>query len=83
MLNGWPNSPIKIQRKLSMAKLTKEEFKKEYCAKSGITWDELSKTQIVLPCSCNYEDCKGWAMVSNEPLNIKAHMDLYSGVSSS
>lgn len=58
--------------------MTKEDFIKLYCEKSGITEEELLKTQVVLPCNCNDEICKGWAVVSNNELSIKAHYDLYA-----
>lgn len=58
--------------------MTKENFIKLYCEKSDITEEELLKTQVVLPCNCNDETCKGWAVVSNNELSIKAHCELYS-----
>ena len=56
--------------------MSKEEFIEYYCKNSNITKEELLKTQVILPCSCNYENCKGWAVVSNNPLSIKAHLEL-------
>lgn len=56
--------------------MKKEEFLKGYCERSGISWAELSQSQVVLPCQCGADCCAGWAMVSNNELSIKAHNDL-------
>lgn len=53
------------------------EFIKEYCEKSNVSWDELKKTQVILPCSCNDESCKGWAVVNNDTISIKTHNNIY------
>lgn len=53
--------------------LTKEEFIKAYCEGSNITEEELLEGHVILPCSCDYEGCKGWAAVGNNPLSIEAH----------
>lgn len=58
--------------------MRKDDFIKLYCKKSNITKDTLLKTQVVLPCKCNINVCKGWAVVSNNKLSIKAHNDLYT-----
>ena len=57
--------------------MTKDEFIDSYCKKSKISWDKLSKSQVVLPCECKDELCQGWAMVSNDQDSIKSHIDLY------
>lgn len=57
--------------------MDKEEFEKEYCEMSHITLEEYNKTQVTLSCNCSNNGCKGWAAVSNNPLSIKAHKDLY------
>lgn len=53
--------------------MTKEEFEKGYCERSGITLEEYHETQVTLPCSCGYEDCEGWAVISNDPRLIGWH----------
>lgn len=58
--------------------MTKEDFIKLYCEKSKITEQELLESQVVLPCNCGDEICKGWAVVGNNELNIKAHKELYT-----
>ena len=58
-------------------KITKDEFAKEYAQNSGMSVEEVLKTQIVLPCTCDYEGCPGWAMVSKNPLSIETHQNLY------
>lgn len=55
--------------------MEKQDFIKLYCEKSGITEEELQKTQVVLPCNCNHELCKGWAVISNNELSIKNHYE--------
>lgn len=50
------------------------EFVKRYCESAGWTEREFYETQVPMP------DCtspSGWAAVSNNPLAIKAHVDLH------
>lgn len=44
--------------------ITEEEFIRNYCERSGETWEDLQKTHFVMHCdsSCSYEGCKGWSM---------------------
>lgn len=58
--------------------MTKEEFVKGYCERSGVTLDWLIQYKVALPCGCGDEVCDGWAMVTNNPDAIKTHMELYS-----
>lgn len=57
--------------------MTKDEFIKGYAERSGTTVEEVLTVSVALPCCCDYEGCKGWAMVFNHPIPIKAHMELY------
>lgn len=52
------------------------EFVKMYCENSGITEREFYENQVPMP---DQTSPSGWAAVSNNPLSIKAHVDLYSG----
>lgn len=54
--------------------ISASEFVKGYCARSGITEREFYETQVPMP---DPTSIWGWAAVSNEPLLIKAHVDLY------
>lgn len=56
--------------------MTKESFIMIYCEESGISKEELLKTQIVLPCNCDYKGCKGWVVISNDELSVKAYNGL-------
>lgn len=56
--------------------ISASEFVKQYCKKSGITEREFYAAQIPMP---DQTSPSGWAAVSNNPLSIKAHVDLYSG----
>lgn len=58
--------------------MTEDEFIKNYCERSEISWEKLRARMIVLPCGCGDESCSGFAMVANNELSIKTHMDLYS-----
>jgi hypothetical protein len=58
--------------------MEKEEFKRWYCNRSGITEAFFNEHFVVLPCQCNFDGCEGWAAVSNTPLSIKIHNDLYN-----
>lgn len=57
--------------------MTKEKFEKEYCERSGITLEEYRQDFVTLICRCGENDCKGWAVVPNSPLSIKAHEEMY------
>lgn len=56
--------------------ISASEFVKQYCKKSGIAEREFYETQVPMP---DPTSPYGWAAVSNNPLSIKAHVDLYSG----
>lgn len=58
--------------------MTKEEFEKGYCERSGITIEFYNKYKVTLPCACGEEDCEGWAAMSNDPELIKWHMQFYA-----
>lgn len=60
--------------------LTKEEFEKGYCERSGITTEEYKNdfNLVTLPCNCIDEDCPKWAAVTNGPRYIRIHNDLYN-----
>jgi len=57
--------------------MIKAEFIKGYCKRSKITEEFFNKHMVALTCKCDYENCKGWAAVSNNKLSIKTHKDLY------
>lgn len=58
--------------------MKKNDFINMYCEESKITKKQLLKTQVVLPCKCNIDICKGWAVVENNKIAIKIHNDLYT-----
>lgn len=58
--------------------MTKEEFEKVYCERSGIDIEEYQQDNVTLPCDCTHENCNGWAAVSNRRLAIKSHNELYN-----
>lgn len=58
--------------------MTQQEFIDGYCARSDLSWDDMKKYLVALPCACGDERCAGWAMVSNRPDSIKTHNDLYA-----
>lgn len=60
--------------------MTKEEFTGSYCMRSGITREFFDHNLVVLSCSCDYEDCNGWAAVCNDRLSIESHEGIYLGV---
>lgn len=61
---------------MKMTPITVSEFVRGYCERSGITEREFYATQIPMP---DQTSPSGWAAVSNNPLSVKAHVDLYSG----
>lgn len=56
---------------------TREEFKKKYCIKSGITIRYFDKHFVVLHCGCNTDTCSGFIVVNNDKESIKRHKKLY------
>ena len=54
--------------------MTKEEFETQYCENSGIEPELYHSAFLTLPCSCDYENCKGWAAVTRNPLVIAEHL---------
>lgn len=58
--------------------MTKDEFIAAYCANSDVTPEWLQQHMTAVPCACNAENCKGWAMVNNDPDVIKHHEELYN-----
>lgn len=54
--------------------MTAAEFVKQYCEVAGWTEKEFYESQVPMPDSTSPS---GWAAVSNSPLAIKAHVDLY------
>ncbi|MEK4328906.1 hypothetical protein MKX70_24005 [Paenibacillus sp. FSL R7-0312] len=57
--------------------MNKKEFEEDYCRRSNIQIEEYLNGMITLPCRCGSESCKGWAAVTNNPLAIKSHVNLY------
>jgi len=43
--------------------ISRKQFIEEYCLTSDMSWQELSKTRVVLPCNCREDGCRGWAMI--------------------
>lgn len=52
---------------------TKEEFKKEYCNKIGITERFFDKKYVVMGCSCVKGECPGLVVVNNDKESVKRH----------
>ncbi|PHN61226.1 hypothetical protein AO268_03835 [Pseudomonas sp. ICMP 8385] len=55
--------------------LTAEQFVKGYCERSGISLSEFYEAMVPMP---DPRSPAGWAAVSNNPLCVKAHVELYS-----
>jgi hypothetical protein len=61
---------------------TREEFIAQYNSRNfpDITGQELIDKgfEVCLPCCCDYDGCRGWAMVSNVPHLIESHNEFYN-----
>ncbi|MEC5422138.1 hypothetical protein QGM71_01350 [Virgibacillus sp. C22-A2] len=57
--------------------MTKEEFKQNYCARSGITEEFYNQHFVTLPCNCGDSSCEGWATIGNNSTSITTHNELY------
>ncbi|HHY2862066.1 hypothetical protein U0Y62_23540 [Enterobacter hormaechei] len=70
MLQGTDgNSPVIPDCSTSAA-----QFVKDYCKSAGWSEKEFYETQVPMP---DITSPSGWAAVSNSPLAIKSHVDLY------
>ena len=47
--------------------MTKDEFVEDYCNRSQVTLEWLSKFRTAVPCDCGESVCAGWQMVSTMP----------------
>ncbi|MFP2504583.1 hypothetical protein [Buttiauxella gaviniae] len=56
--------------------ITAKEFVKKYCESAGWTEKEFYASQVPMP---DDSSPSGWSAISNNPLSIKAHVDLYCG----
>ncbi len=60
-------------------KITREQFIADYINATGrCSLAFLLEYMDALPCDCKDPSCRGWAMVSKDPILRKAHMDLYA-----
>ncbi|MDE2097730.1 MAG: hypothetical protein KGL39_10815 [Patescibacteria group bacterium] len=49
---------------MSATAITREEFERQFAARSGLSVAELSVLGLsVFPCPCGEDDCQGWQMV--------------------
>ncbi|WP_411750009.1 nucleoside triphosphate pyrophosphohydrolase family protein [Serratia marcescens] len=55
--------------------ISASDFVNGYCDRAGITIDEFYESQVPMPDSTSP---RGWAAVSNKPMTIKAHVELYA-----
>ncbi|MEL5655613.1 hypothetical protein PTT65_04155 [Serratia ureilytica] len=55
--------------------ISASDFVNGYCERTGITIDEFYESQVPMPDSTSP---RGWAAVSNKPMTIKAHVELYA-----
>ena len=66
------------------SRVSRTEFIEGYAKRSGISaeWAPLGfievggAVRIALPCGCEEEKCKGWAMVSAD--SVSSHLELYA-----
>jgi hypothetical protein len=72
--------------------LSRDEFIEGYMARSAAAgaFDarEVERTpdgfkidgweRIALPCACGEDECEGWAMLTNEPDQVRTHTELYA-----
>jgi len=56
---------------------TKEEYINGYCERSGISREFYDNNMVALPCRCEFQELIHWNSTANDPIAIKAHMDLY------
>ena len=58
--------------------MTKEQFIEEHYGGGRYANLFQDGTMVALPCCCGVDVCKGWAALTNNPMLIDAHMELYS-----
>ena len=57
--------------------MTKKEFEKRYQKASKITPEFYKEWLVTMKCSCSYEECQGWAAISNNLDSIRTQVILY------
>ncbi len=57
--------------------ISKSAFIEAYCARSKITWQELSQQMVCLPCRCGDAECEGWQMRSKNVVDYKLLLAKY------
>ena len=67
--------------------VTREEFIEAYadrCGEGGVTVGRRAdgitfgdRKRVALPCRCGEENCRGWAMISDDQDSIDDHMEFY------
>lgn len=55
--------------------ISASDFVNGYCERAGITINEFYESQVPMPDSTSPS---GWSAVSNKPITIKAHIELYA-----
>ncbi len=55
--------------------MTANEFLDMWCEKRKMSRAEALEDFVVLPCSCGDLHCKAWAMVPNDEVAIKDHIE--------
>jgi hypothetical protein len=54
--------------------MTRDEFERGYCARSGVTVEWFRQHRVALPCACEADGCEGWAAISLDPLLLLHHL---------
>lgn len=54
-----------------MPEISREDFIRDYCLRSGITVSQQMERFDAVPCECDYELCEGWKMVPRECLEME------------
>ncbi len=72
---GWVLANYYAPPAPAVPPISASDFVNGYCERTGITIDEFYESQIPMPDSTSP---RGWAAVSNKPMTIKAHVELYA-----
>lgn len=59
--------------------MNQAEFEEAYARRSGLSRDQIFRpgSQVAMRCACGDVHCSGWAAVTDSPLAIRAHVQLY------
>jgi hypothetical protein len=69
---SWAAEQVSSTADRRPPKISREEFIRNYCERSGVTWEWLSVAGNcdAVRCDCNDAACSGWVVVSRTTISF-------------